>query len=207
MGFELQKQGLDGLRVALGVVEDSSQNDVAIELKKLLAKFESDLRQGFFVWVTENDLGNCATYNKLGNVRFVLTKTLIDGVPRRIKITGVYKVSNHEIVIDVQQNVGDSIISSNLFLDESLIAGRTSPFDSAGQQAAAFLRQLIIGKGDDPSRLDLTIGDDRSPYPFALKMLRDFSGSTNDQEYTEHMMKKMKDGSNIIQKVSEYRVK
>jgi len=203
----VQPFNLDGLRAGLGITENPTHDEVAAEFSRALTKVDGDLQHGFYAWVTEDDLGHCGTYNKLGNTRFTVLRMLVRGIPIRTQIDGIYQLSGHKISVTVEQDVGDPIVGSNLYLDDRLVASRTSPYDSSGQQAAVFLRSLVEGRGEDPSRLDTTITPKRSPYPFSLKMLRDFSRSQPDQEQINRMFAQMQKSDTVIRKVSEYRLR
>lgn len=82
-----------------------------------------------------------------------------------------------------------------------------SPFDEVGLQVASTLRSLVVGRNEDPYRLDVTITDKRSPYPFAKKMLEDFLKSSPDETTTEAMIKKMQSEETIISRPSDYLLK
>ncbi|MBI5620568.1 hypothetical protein HY949_02200 [Candidatus Gottesmanbacteria bacterium] len=88
-------------------------------------------------------------------------------MPARTSLNGVYPMSGHEVSISVDHEADDPLVTCSVFLDQRLVASRTSANDSSGLQAEAFLRSLVTGSGEDPSRLDATITPERSPYPFA----------------------------------------
>lgn len=204
----IQPFSLEGIKAELGIhpVENPSHKNVFEQFGRASKKLNLDLRQGFCAWVTDGDLGHCAAYNRSENAKFVLLETLIGGVPVRIHLNGIYAFSGHEISVTVDREAKSPFVSSNVFLDNCLVASRTSPFDEAGQQAAAFLRSLVESRSEDPSRLDTTITPQRSPYPFATKMIEDFLNSQPDKDETERMMQKMQD-STVVCRVSEYQLK
>lgn len=202
----LQLFTLDGVKAAMGISEHPTHDEVAERFGGVLGKIDEDLKHGFYVWVADNDLGHCGTYNTLGSTKFVVLKTIINGMPVRTSLNGVYSVSGHEVSIDVDQEHGDPLVTSNVFLDQRLVASRTSSNDSSGLQAGAFLRSLVTESGEDPSRLDATITSERSPYPFVQKMLQDFLQSKPDGGGIEAMFKKMQSSGNIVRRVAVYRV-
>lgn len=89
-------------------------------------------------------------------------------------------------------------MTCRVYLNGSLVASRTSPFDWANQQADAFVRKMVEGNEGDASRLDQTITDERLPYPFAIKMLQDFATATPDQQRISSMAEKMKGSGTVV---------
>ena len=202
--FDIQPYNLDGLKNVLGVRGESTHNEVFAAFGQAGQKIETDLPQGFTVWVNENDLGSTAVYNAGDrNSWFLAKRMIINGQNVREEITGNYPQGKSTISVSVDREAGSPFVSCRVFVDGSLVASRTSPADWAGQQADAFTRQVAEAQGDDPTRLDKTLGDDRSPYPFARKMLEDFANSQPDQKRIGQMFNKMKQG-HLTVKNSDY---
>lgn len=203
----IQRFNLDGLRSALGVINNATHEQVFGLYRGLNRKIDTDLSSGFSTWVTENDLGHAAVYNKAKNAWFLAKKMIINGFLKHIEVTGNYSTGNKRIAISVDNELGSPFLSCRVFLDGLLVANRTSPTDWAGAQADAFTRNLVEGRGEDPSRLDSTLREDRSPYPFALKMLQDFSSSSPDMKRIKQMFEKMSKGSSVTVWNKDYRIK
>ena len=202
--FDIQPYNLDGLKNVLGVRGEATHNEVFSTFEQAVYKTENDLPQGFTVWVNENDLGSTAVYNAgHKNSWFLAKRMIINGQKVREEVAGNYPQGKTNVSISVDRETGSPFVSCRVFVDGSLVASRTSPADWAGQQADAFTRQVAEAQGDDPSRLDKTLGDDRSPYPFAMKMLNDFANSKPDQRRIEQMFNKMKQSHTTV-KNSDY---
>lgn len=202
----IQSFNLEGLKTVLGVHENAGHNEALDEFNNLEAKCDQDLAEGFTVWVNENDLGSTVCYNGgAKGTEFYFHKTLIDGKPVRRALSGRYQIQGHEVTIDVDQETNSPFVTCYVFLDGGIVATRTSPFDTSNHQAQAFVRSLHEDRGDDSALLDKTISDERSPYPFIMKMLRDFSRSKFDRRKTEQMFKKMSTKERVVRWNQEYR--
>jgi hypothetical protein len=204
----IQPFNLDGLRNALRVFQDASHEQVFDMFHGQRQKIDSDLVQGFTTWITKDDLGSAVTYNSdQDKTWFLVKKTIINSIPVHQEVTGNYSVGGRNVSIMVDNEVNSPLVTCRVFLDDLLIANRTSPEDWASNQADAFTRNLVEGRDEDPSRLDATLRDDRSPYPFALKMLQDFQHSSPDKLRINQMFDKMKGGNGITVWHTEYQVK
>jgi hypothetical protein len=163
-----------------------------------MVKANQDLAEGFTAWVEEDDLGHTAVYNTdEKDTLFIATKTIINRKPVAQSIRGTYKIDGHEISVTVDQEGDMDILNCRVFLNGSLMASRSNPFSWVQQQSEAFLRSKVEGAGEDASRLDTTITDERSPYPFVAKMLRDFSKSEPDKDMIQKMNGKMASRSTV----------
>jgi hypothetical protein len=193
------KPGFEQIRDAVGAPETAGHHEVIELFDELSPKAGQDLLDGFTAWVKENDLGSTVVYETdARGTRFVVNKMLIDGQVVRSQISGEYATDNNKVNVSVDQETGSPFVTCRVYLNGSLLANRTSPFDVAGQQADAFTRNLVEANEGDASRLDETIRDERSPYPFAVKMLSDFTNATPDQQRIGEMAEKMQKTSIVV---------
>lgn len=164
--------------------------------------------KGFTAWVKNDENGFAVTYNSLeGTAWFLIQKGISDGMAVSVEIAGYYSVGNKPVMIMVHNGMDQSDVTCRVFLSGSLVANRTNPEDWAANQADAFTRNLVERKGEDPSYLDASLRDDRSPYPFASKMLRDFSHSSPDECRIKQMFDRMKANNRIAVWHTDYQVK
>ncbi len=183
----------------MGIVDNPSPLEVAGHFKEVQSKIDTDLTAGLTVWVAENDLGSTAVYNANPSGEwFLAKKTIINGQVVSQEISGHYDVSGHQISTMISQDVGSPYLTCRLFLDGILVGSQADPFSWANAQADSFLRSKVEGEGDDPSRLDATLQDERSPYPFALKTLRDFARSQVDTSRTQTMYENLSKGKQKV---------
>lgn len=95
-GQAIQLFDLQGLKTELGIspLEDPTHNDIVAQFTETRGKMSQDLQQGLCAWISgaENDLGHCASYNRQESTKFVVLKTIINGVPVRTQLTGNYSL-------------------------------------------------------------------------------------------------------------------
>ena len=179
------------VRNAFVVLENSTHKDVFAQFAGLKEKRDKDLENGFTVYINEND-GQQAVYNKgPKDSKFILTRMILDN--RRVSDTlhGKYDISGNTVDISVDQESGNPMVSCRVFLNDNLISSRSSPFDLAGQQTDAFLRNLVTSQEGDAERLQKTILPENSPYPLVNMMLKGFGESVIDTDYTKKMFDKL----------------
>lgn len=186
----IQPFTLASLKAALGMGRvDASPTEVSAAFSNLRAIMDEDLAKGFFVGVGNNRIdGHRIVYNRRqGKTNFMLTRLVLDGNEYNESLNGKYNLEGgNSISITAGRPMNSPLANCYVFLNDALVAKRFNPFDWAAEQTHSFVWRL------NSMGSEAAITADRSPFPFVLKMLRDYRERELDMEKTRDMFEKMR---------------